>query len=158
MSHPEDPLRAIRISKLEGLKAQGIDPYPYGFDRTHEAAELDRLYSGLTAGAETGARVCVAGRIRAVRNNGMFIDLHDATGKVQIFCHRDNLSPEVLAVVRLLDIGDLIGVEGLVRRNARQLTVNATAIAILAKTLRPLPRNTTVSQMSSCATGSVIST
>jgi lysyl-tRNA synthetase class 2 len=140
MSHPEDPLRAVRISKLDSLKAQGIDPYPYGFDRTHEAAELERLYSGLAAGAETGARVCVAGRIRAVRNNGMFIDLHDATGKVQIFCHRDNLSLEALAIVRLLDIGDLIGVEGLVRRTSRgELTVNATAIAVLAKTLRPLP-------------------
>ena len=140
MSHPEDPLRAVRIGKLESLKAQGIDPYPYGFDRTHEAAELERLYSGLAAGAETGERVCVAGRIRAVRNNGMFIDLHDASGKVQIFCHRDNLSPEALAVVRLLDIGDLIGVEGLVRRTSRgELTVNATAMAILAKTLRPLP-------------------
>jgi len=140
MSHPEDPLRAVRIGKLESLKAQGIDPYPYGFDRTHEAAELERLYSGLAAGAETGERVCVAGRIRAVRNNGMFIDLHDASGKVQIFCHRDNLSPEALAVVRLLDIGDLIGVEGLVRRTSRgELTVNATAMAVLAKTLRPLP-------------------
>ena len=140
MSHPEDPLRAVRISKLESLKAQGIDPYPYRFDRTHEAAELERLYSGLAAGAETGGRVCVAGRIRAVRNNGMFIDLHDATGKVQIFCHRDNLSLEALAIVRLLDIGDLIGVEGLVRRTSRgELTVNATAIAVLAKTLRPLP-------------------
>jgi len=140
MSHPEDPLRAVRINKLESLKAQGIDPYPYGFDRTHEAAELERLYSGLAAGAETGERVCVAGRIRAVRNNCMFIDLHDATGKVQIFCHRDNLSLEALAVVRLLDIGDLIGVEGLVRRTSRgELTVNATAIAVLAKTLRPLP-------------------
>ena len=140
MSHPEDPLRAVRISKLESLKAQGIDPYPYGFDRTHEATELERLYSGLAAGAETGERVCVAGRIRAVRNNGMFIDLHDASGKVQIFCHRDNLSPEALEVVRLLDIGDLIGVEGLVRRTSRgELTVNATAMAILAKTLRPLP-------------------
>jgi lysyl-tRNA synthetase, class II len=140
MNHPEDPLRAVRISKLEGLKAQGIDPYPYGFDRTHEAAELERLYSGLAAGAETGERVYVAGRIRAVRNNGMFIDLHDATGKVQIFCHQDNLSPETLAVVRLLDIGDLIGVEGLVRRTSRgELTVNAAAIAVLAKTLRPLP-------------------
>ena len=140
MNHPEDPLRAVRINKLESLKAQGIDPYPYGFERTHEAAELERLYSGLAAGAETGERVCVAGRIRAVRNNGMFIDLHDATGKVQIFCHRDNLSLEALAIVRLLDIGDLIGVEGLVRRTSRgELTVNATAIAVLAKTLRPLP-------------------
>src|SRR5437773_12023353 len=104
MSDEKDPLRAIRRGKLERLRAQGIDPYPYGFDRTHEAAELERRYAGLGAGVETGERVRAAGRIRAVRNSGMFIDLHDATGKVQIFCHRDNLSPEGLATVRLLDI------------------------------------------------------
>jgi lysyl-tRNA synthetase, class II len=140
MSDEIDPLRATRIGKLESLKAQGIDPYPYGFARTHEAAELERLYARLAAGADTGERACVAGRIRAIRNSGMFIDLHDASGKIQIFCHRDNLSPEGLAAVRLLDIGDLIGVEGLVRRTPRgELTVNATTLTILAKTLRPLP-------------------
>ena len=140
MSDETDPLRAARIGKLESLKAQGIDPYPYGFARTHEAAELERLYAGLAAGADTGERACVAGRIRAIRNSGMFIDLHDASGKIQIFCHRDNLSPEGLAAVRLLDIGDLIGVEGLVRRTPRgELTVNATTFTVLAKTLRPLP-------------------
>jgi lysyl-tRNA synthetase, class II len=140
MNDAEDPLRAVRIGKLESLRAQGIDPYPYGFDRSHEAAELERHYAGLTAGAESGERVRVAGRIRAIRNSGMFIDLHDASGKIQIFCHGDSLPEEGLAVVRLLDIGDLIGVEGLVRRTSRgELTVNADAVAVLAKSLRPLP-------------------
>ena len=140
MNDTEDPLRAVRIGKLESLRAQGIDPYPYGFARTHEAGELERHYAGLPAGGEAGERVRVAGRVRAIRNSGMFIDLHDASGKIQVFCHRDNLPPEAMAVVRLLDIGDLIGVEGLVRRTARgELTVNAAAVAVLAKTLRPLP-------------------
>src|SRR5215469_15369061 len=136
----EDPLRAVRLGKLESLRARGIDPYPYRFARTDEAAELERHYAELAAGAETDKRVRVAGRIRAIRNSGMFIDLHDASGKIQIFCHRDSLSEEGLAVVRLLDIGDLIGVEGLVRRTARgELTVNADEVAVLAKSLRPLP-------------------
>jgi lysyl-tRNA synthetase class 2 len=140
MNDAEDPLRAVRIGKLESLRARGIDPYPYAFSRGREAADLERHYAGLTAGAETGERVRVAGRIRAIRNSGMFIDLHDASGKIQIFCHRDNLPEEGLAVVRLLDIGDLIGVEGLVRRTSRgELTVNADAVAVLAKSLRPLP-------------------
>ena len=140
MNDTEDPLRAVRIGKLESLRAQGIDPYPYGFARSHEAAELERRHAGLPAGGETGERVRVAGRIRSIRNSGMFIDLHDASGKIQVFCHRDNLPPEAMAVVRLLDIGDLIGIEGLVRRTARgELTVNAAAVAVLAKTLRPLP-------------------
>jgi len=81
----EDPLRSIRIGKCEGLKALGIDPYPYSFERTHEAGQLERRYTGLAAGAETEDRVRVAGRIRAMRNSGMFIDLHDASGKIQIF-------------------------------------------------------------------------
>ena len=83
----------------------------------------------------------VAGRIRAMRNSGMFIDLHDASGKIQIFCHKDFCSvPKRWRLVRLLDIGDLIGVEGLVRRTPRgELTVNATAVTVLAKALRPLP-------------------
>src|SRR6516164_2974798 len=140
MNDADDPLLAARLGKLESLRAEGIDPYPYDFARTQEAADLERHYAGLAAGAETGEPARVAGRIRAIRNSGMFIDLHDASGKIQIFCHRDNLPPQGLAVVRLLDIGDLIGVEGLVRRTARgELTVNAAAVAMLAKTLRPLP-------------------
>jgi lysyl-tRNA synthetase class 2 len=140
MNDAEDPLRAVRIGKLESLRAQGVDPYPYRFARTHEAAELDRHYAELAAGSETDKRVRVAGRIRAIRNSGMFIDLHDASGKIQIFCHRDHLPPEGAATVRLLDIGDLIGVEGLVRRTPRgELTINAEAVTVLSKALRPLP-------------------
>jgi len=140
MSDTDDPLRAVRVAKREGLEALGIDPYPYSFARTDEAADLDRRYAGLAPGSETGERSIVAGRIRAIRNSGMFIDLHDASGKIQIFCHRDFLDPQGLAAVRLLDIGDLIGVEGAVRRTPRgELTINAAVVTVLAKTLRPLP-------------------
>jgi len=136
----EDPLRSVRIGKRDSLEALGIDPYPYDFERTHEAGQLERRYTGLAAGAETADRVRVAGRIRAMRNSGMFIDLHDASGKIQIFCHKDFLGSEALGMVRLLDIGDLVGVEGLIRRTPRgELTVNATAVTVLAKALRPLP-------------------
>ncbi|MBV9688063.1 MAG: lysine--tRNA ligase [Alphaproteobacteria bacterium] len=137
---PVDPLRSVRIGKRESLKARGIDPYPYSFERTHETGQLERRYAGLAAGAETEDKVRVAGRIRAMRNSGMFIDLHDASGKIQVFCHKDVLGSEDLGIVRLLDIGDLIGVEGLVRRTPRgELTVNACQVTVLAKALRPLP-------------------
>ena len=137
---PQDPLRSVRIGKRDSLKALGIEPYPYSFERTHEAGQLERRYAGLAPGDETEDRVRVAGRIRAMRNSGMFIDLHDASGKIQVFCHKDLLGSEALAVVRLLDIGDLIGVEGLVRRTPRgELTVNASGVTVLAKALRPLP-------------------
>ena len=136
----EDPLRRVRLEKLESLRGMGINPYPLGFDRSDEAAALDARYVDLPAGKETEDRVRVAGRIRAIRNSGMFVDLHDASGKIQIFCHKDYLPPEGLALVRLLDIGDLVGVEGLIRRTPRgELTVNAADITLLAKALRPLP-------------------
>src|SRR5712672_3288979 len=136
----DDPFRRVRLEKLAALRGMGVEPYPASFARTAEAAELDARHADLPSGAETEDRVRVAGRIRAVRNSGMFIDLHDVSGKIQIFSHKDFLGATDLAVVKLLDIGDLIGVEGLVRRTARgELTVNATELTVLAKTLRPLP-------------------
>jgi lysyl-tRNA synthetase class 2 len=136
----DDPFRRVRLEKLEALRGMGVEPYPVSFGREHQAAELERRYADIPAGAETGDRVRVAGRIRAMRNSGMFVDLHDASGKIQIFSHKDYLRPEDLPLLRLLDIGDLIGVEGLVRRTPRgELTVNAAELTILAKALRPLP-------------------
>src|ERR1700733_14265092 len=136
----DDPLRAVRLAKLEALRELGVDPYPVAFARTDEAAALDARYAELPVGTDTGDTVRVAGRIRAMRNSGMFIDLHDASGKIQVFSHKDFLSPEALATLKLLDIGDLIGVEGQVRRTPRgELPVNAAALTVLAKALRPLP-------------------
>ena len=136
----DDPFRSVRLGKLEALRGMGIDPYPVSFARTDEAASLEQRYATLPAGTETEDSVRVAGRIRAIRNSGMFVDLHDASGKIQIFSHKDYLSLEQLELLRLFDIGDLIGVEGIVRRTPRgELTVNATALTMLAKALRPLP-------------------
>ena len=140
MNTSEDELRSVRLAKLERLEALGVDAYPYSFSRTDEAAALDERYRALPAGGETADEVRIAGRVRANRNSGMFLDLHDASGKMQVFCHKDLLPPEQLQIVRLIDIGDLIGVTGRIRRTPRgELTVNAAAVAVLAKTLRPLP-------------------
>ena len=119
----DDPLRAVRLGKLEALRGMGIDPYPANFARSDEAAALDDRYAELPAGADSGDT-----------------DLHDASGKIQIFGHKDFLPEAGLALLKLLDIGDVIGVEGQVRRTPRgELTVNAAALTVLAKALRPLP-------------------
>src|ERR1700730_16706789 len=112
----DDPLRSVRLAKLDALRELGIEPYPVAFDRSDEAAALDARYADLPAGGGAGARVRVAGPIRAMRNSGMFIDLHDASGKIQVFSHKDHLDEGGLATLKLLDIGDLIGVAGQVRR------------------------------------------
>src|SRR6185437_2881278 len=136
----DNQFRRARLDKLAALQALGVDAYPYGFARSHEAAALEKLYADLPSGAVTADRVAVAGRVRANRNSGMFIDLHDMSGKIQIFSHKDFLPADQLAIVKLLDLGDLIGVEGIVRRTPRgELTINAERVTVLAKALLPLP-------------------
>jgi lysyl-tRNA synthetase class 2 len=140
MSEEENQFRAARLQKLAALKDLGVDPYPYAFARSAEARALEERYAALAPDAVTDDRVAVAGRIRAIRNGGMFIDLHDASGKIQIFSDKRLLDEKQLALVKLLDLGDIIGVSGIVRRTRRgELTVNAQKIELLAKALLPLP-------------------
>ena len=134
-----DP-RQAKEHKLAQLKEMGINPYPPKFDRTHQAAEIQAQYDGLEDGAETEDVVRVAGRIMANRNNGMFIDLMDASGKVQIFCHKQSMDEDALALLKLYDIGDIIGAEGTMRRTPRgELSVRCTSTVMLTKSLMPLP-------------------
>jgi|HigsolmetaAR204D_1030405.scaffolds.fasta_scaffold01457_2 lysyl-tRNA synthetase class 2 len=136
----DNPLKAPRLEKLKALRALGIDPYPYRYDRTATAAGLQAKYADLAPDTETGDEVRVAGRIRSMRNSGMFIDLHDTSGKIQVFCHKDYLTEQSQEVLKALDLGDQIGVEGTVRRTKRgELTINARVLTVLAKTLLPLP-------------------
>jgi lysyl-tRNA synthetase class 2 len=132
--------RNARLEKLAALRQAGIDPYPYRFDRTCLAQDIQEQFAHLANGEQTTTEVSICGRIRAIRNSGMFIDLHDSSGKVQVFSHKDFLAPAQIALVRLLDLGDLIGVTGLVRRTpAGEITVNASDVTVLAKALLPLP-------------------
>ena len=132
--------RNARLEKLSSLREAGVDPYPYRFERDSFAAALQSRFAEIALGEATGVEVRLCGRIRAIRNSGMFIDLHDSSGKIQIFSHKDFLSPEQVKIVKLLDLGDMIGVKGLVRRTpAGELTVNASEVTVLAKALLPLP-------------------
>ena len=132
--------RANRVEKLRRLEQAGINAYPYRFDRTADAAGLDARFADLGSGEETGEKVVVAGRIRAIRNSGMFIDLHDASGKIQVYSHKQILDEAAMTLLAALDLGDVIGVEGRVRRTKRgELTIDATALTVLAKALLPLP-------------------
>jgi len=144
-SHPTETeaeirLREARLAKLEKLKSLGVNPYPYSFDVSARADELHAKYESLAPDTVTEDVVKVAGRIRAYRNSGMFIDMQDANGKIQIFSHDDYLSSGMRDILECLDIGDMIGVEGTIRRTKRgELTVSATTITVLAKALATLP-------------------
>jgi len=129
-----------KIENMKQLQARGVNPYPYKFDQSHHAAELHAKYKDIPNGTMTEDRVNVAGRIMSNRNSGMFIDLRDASGKVQIFCHKDHLSEAKLEEISYYDIGDIIGVTGIVRRTPRgELSINAEQTTMLTKSIRPLP-------------------
>lgn len=138
-SSPANPHEA-KILKLRALKEQGLEPYPYVFPRSDEAQTLQDRYADLAHGSETQDKVAVAGRVMSVRNSGMFLDLQDASGKIQVFCHKDSMSEEELAKLELIDIGDIIGAYGTMRRTPRgELSVRATEVVMLTKSLEVLP-------------------
>ncbi len=132
--------RESRLTKLNTLREQGYNPYPYRFSPNSHAADLQEKYKDLEAGSETEDEVIVAGRAMAVRNSGMFIDLKDSTGKIQIFCHKNNLDEENLARLKCLDVGDIIGIKGFIRRTPRgELSIAAKSFDIISKSLQTLP-------------------
>jgi lysyl-tRNA synthetase, class II len=141
LSEPQDE-RARRLAKVEAERAQGRDPYPVRFDRTHIAADLHAAYGAIDAGAETDDTVRVAGRILLVRRQGKltFAKLRDGTGTVQLFVSRAVIGDDRHAAFDDLDLGDWVGAEGTVMKTKKgELSVKVTDFELLAKALRPLP-------------------
>ena len=135
----KDPIEA-KIAKRDAMRAAGLNPYPHDYKRTHMADDLQTSYKDLADGTETEDTVSVAGRVMAVRNNGMFIDLMDTSGRIQVFCHKDSMSEEELSKLQYLDIGDIIDATGTIRRTPRgELSVRCTEVNILTKSTLPLP-------------------
>ncbi len=130
--------RAVRLQKLQDMRDAGEDPFARtGYDRTHEAAELQERFDELE-----GERVAVAGRLMALREHGKsaFADLADASGEVQLFMRQNNLGEERLAEFLDLDLGDIVGATGtLMKTRTGEVSVEAEQFTVLAKALRPLP-------------------
>jgi lysyl-tRNA synthetase class 2 len=130
-----------RTARLEKLAQRFGDPFCLTqFAKTHAANDIKDKYAALPAGEKTNDSVAVAGRIMAIRNNGMFIVILDDTDRLQIFHDLKHLPPERAELLDLLDLGDIIGVSGLVRRTPRgEITVDAAELLVLAKALEPPP-------------------
>ena len=129
----------IRREKLEKIRALGVDPYGRRFDVTHHAADV-RVESEKLM--ETGASVRMAGRIMIRRGQGKaaFCVLRDQSGDMQLYFRRDELSETEWALFKLVDIGDILGVEGTVFvTNTGELTVRVSHFTMLSKSLRVLP-------------------
>ena len=135
----------IRRGSMETMRQMGIDPYPaaeYPVD-----AYSDDIRANFSDEAEP-RQVCVAGRImtRRIMGQASFMDLQDSHGRVQVYVSRDEICPgddkELYNTVfkKLLDIGDFVGVRGHVfRTQTGEISVHASDLTVLAKSLRPLP-------------------
>ena len=134
--------RTLRRAKRQAMIDAGCNPYPSSFEPDAHAAQIEHDYAGLEPGQDTDDVVCVAGRVRAVRNQGKvcFVMLQDHTGQIQLFFRVNNLAPEAWELLGSVDLGDIIGVTGTVLRTRRgQISVAPSSITMLAKALRPLP-------------------
>jgi lysyl-tRNA synthetase, class II len=135
-------LLAARRRKLESLRAAGIDPFPHQFEGVEPIEAVREAHAGLQAGQETDVRHRVAGRLAARRGQGKmaFLDLVDRSGRIQLQARVDELGPEGMDRLLGLDLGDLIGVDGVAFVSRRgELTLRVRSFALLAKSLRPPP-------------------
>ncbi len=131
-----------RRAKLERLRARGVDPFALGFEPTADAAEVHRRFDALEAGASSGERTAVAGRVTLIRRHGKlsFLTIRDGSGDVQLFLADDALDAGGRALLDDLDLGDIVGAEGEVVKTRRgEVSVKAEHLTLLTKALRPLP-------------------
>lgn len=127
----------IRRQKLAVLRERGIDPFGHRFEQTAWVEEIKSHVEDFE-----GKQVRVAGRMLARRGHGKatFVDLLDRSGQIQVYIRIDRVGEEAYDLLKLLDIGDIIGVSGGVfRTRLGEITVEAETIEILSKSLRPLP-------------------
>ena len=131
----ENELIAQRRAKLEALRARKVDPFGASFETSGSIAELREKF-------KEGETFRLAGRITAHRDMGKshFVDLRDATGRIQVYLHAKEIGTESMETFGLLDLGDFIGVEGtcFVTKTGEP-TVKVHKLEVLAKSLRPLP-------------------
>ncbi len=137
--HELTELLRVRREKLEQLRAQGVDPYPYSFERTHRAQEILDRFAELEASAQT---VALAGRLMSHRLMGKaaFAHIQDSSGRVQIYVKKDVVGERAFEIFKLLDIGDHLGVRGQVfKTHTGEITVRVQEFSLLAKNMHPLP-------------------
>jgi lysyl-tRNA synthetase class 2 len=133
---------AARRQKLAALRAAGVDPFPHAYPGVESIAAVRAAHETLETGEETDVAHRVAGRLAARRGQGKmaFLDLVDRSGRIQLQARVDELGSGGMAALLDLDLGDLLGVDGVALRSRRgELTLRVTAFELLAKSLRPPP-------------------
>ncbi|MFA6361491.1 MAG: OB-fold nucleic acid binding domain-containing protein, partial [Candidatus Shapirobacteria bacterium] len=126
-------LQKQRLDKLTKIKDLKINPYPQ--------PNLSKKSTISVARESLDKSVLIAGRLMSLRGHGkiLFADLHDQTGKIQLF-FQEKILGEKMNLTKLLDLGDIISVSGdIFKTQAGEITVNVSQFEILVKNIRPLP-------------------
>ena len=128
-----------RIDKMHKIEEHGWRPFGHRFEWTHRSADVKDQFEAL---AETEAEVKMAGRVMAIRGHGKtcFMDMQDKTGRMQLYVRKDVLGEEDYSLVKMMDIGDTIGVTGIpFRTHMGEVSIKVVKMEMLSKSLRPLP-------------------
>ena len=134
--------RATRLAKRAALFEAGQNPYPEHSELEDYVADIETKYADLADGEDTEDVVKIAGRVVAKRGQGkiMFIVVRDATAEIQLFCRINDMDEVAWKTLKALDLGDILGVTGVVVRTQRgQLSVAPKSATLLSKAVRPLP-------------------
>ena len=134
--------KARRLGSLDALRAQGTNPYPYRFDRSHTLGEIRNEFGVLEAGSETDTHVTVAGRILLKRDQGklIFATLQDRETSIQLFVSKAIVGDDTFDAINNLDLGDWVGVTGIVMTTRKgELSIKVDSVVLLSKAVRPLP-------------------
>jgi lysyl-tRNA synthetase class 2 len=142
MSPAIDDINQQKINKLNALREAGIEPFPYGYHRTHTAKDAIAIVEQNKDNLATQEfKVNVAGRIMSKRGMGKtaFMDLRDGSGKIQLFFRINNLESKY-EQVKSIDIGDIVGASGkLFLTRTGESTIEVMDFTLLAKAIQPLP-------------------
>jgi lysyl-tRNA synthetase class 2 len=150
MSHDElnqeeltDQLK-VRREKLHTLREKGLDPFGKRFERTHQTADILASYNEFDKEEleEKAVSVTIAGRIMTKRGKGKagFAHIQDLSGQIQIYVRKDAIGEEAYEIFNTADLGDIIGVTGVVfKTQVGELSIKVKTFELLTKSLRPLP-------------------
>lgn len=131
-------LLQIRRDKIEALKEKGIEPFHGQFKRTHQTEDILDNFD-----AVEGQKAIISGRLMSKRGHGKaaFANIADMTGNMQVYIRKDRLGEDAFDVfVSLIDIGDIVGVEGEIFRTQKgEISIRAEKVTLLTKSLLPLP-------------------
>lgn len=130
---------AVRLKKLENLRAAGNDPFRANFGTTHFSGDAIKLH---VEGQDNAVNVSVAGRLLVIRDMGksQFVKILDQQGQIQLYVKKDVLGDEAYAAFKKLDLGDIIGAQGtLFKTKTGEVTVRVDRYTLVAKSLHPLP-------------------